>query len=280
MIPTAYILQWREYAPWGLEDQVEQDLVLSRILVELFSDPMLHNELAFRGGTALHKLHVNPPARYSEDIDLVRASTGPIGETIHAIRNKLDGWLGEPVTKRNQGRFTLFYQFVTETTASKMKVKIEINTREYRALFDLCQKSFDVDNAWFSGKASITTYALEELMGTKLRAFYQRKKARDLFDLFWILKNFKNLNINQIVQSFNHYLQQQNLKISRAEFEKNLYEKLKDKMFVDDLSPLLNLDSVGQGFDTIKASAEIYNLLIKRLSGESWKKIDRLVELF
>lgn len=38
-------------------------------------------------------------------------------------------------------------------------------------------------NSWFSGRSELTTYALEELLGTKLRALYQRKKGRDLFDL-------------------------------------------------------------------------------------------------
>ena len=53
---------------WPDDIQVEQDLILSRILMEIFSDPFLNKELAFRGGTALHKLFFSPPARYSEDI--------------------------------------------------------------------------------------------------------------------------------------------------------------------------------------------------------------------
>jgi len=44
--------------------EVEHDLVISRALVELFSDPVLGERLAFRGGTALHKLFLRPPARY------------------------------------------------------------------------------------------------------------------------------------------------------------------------------------------------------------------------
>ncbi|MFA6408564.1 MAG: nucleotidyl transferase AbiEii/AbiGii toxin family protein [Gammaproteobacteria bacterium] len=279
MIPTAYILRWREFAPWGLEDQVEQDLVLSRVLIELFSDPLLGRELAFRGGTALHKLYVHPPARYSEDIDLVRTNVGPIGGVIHAIRNKLDSWLGEPATKRNQGRFTLVYHFMAETTATRMKVKIEINTREHNALFQLCHKKLNIDNDWFSGKADITTYSLEELMGTKFRAFYQRKKARDLFDLFWVLENFHDLKINQVLESFHHYLQQQNLKISKAEFEKNLYEKLQDKIFIGDLSPLLNVDTFRHKLDLVRASAEVYDALIQKLPGASWKRQEQLLDV-
>jgi predicted nucleotidyltransferase component of viral defense system len=40
-----------------------------------------------------------------------------------------------------------------------------------------------VDNPWFTRGADVVTFALEELLGTKLRALYQRKRGRDLFDL-------------------------------------------------------------------------------------------------
>lgn len=38
MISRAYITEWRDKMPWKLDSQVEQDLILSRLLVELFSD--------------------------------------------------------------------------------------------------------------------------------------------------------------------------------------------------------------------------------------------------
>ena len=72
MIPRAHITHWRQIAPWPSDAQVEQDLVLSRAIVELFSDPHIASALAFRGGTALHKLVFETPGRYSEDIDLVQ----------------------------------------------------------------------------------------------------------------------------------------------------------------------------------------------------------------
>lgn len=72
MIPAAYITEWQQSAPWQHPDLVEQDLVISRALVELFSDDRISQHLAFRGGTALYKLCLLPAARYSEDIDLVQ----------------------------------------------------------------------------------------------------------------------------------------------------------------------------------------------------------------
>ncbi len=58
MIPIAAITEWQEYAPWPTSAQIEHDLLLSRILVELFNNSFLSSKLAFRGGTALHKLFI------------------------------------------------------------------------------------------------------------------------------------------------------------------------------------------------------------------------------
>ena len=63
MIPRANITAWRRIAPWPDDAQVEQDLVISRALVELYSHPLLSENLVFRGGTALNKLYLDPPAR-------------------------------------------------------------------------------------------------------------------------------------------------------------------------------------------------------------------------
>ena len=72
MIETFYLDEWRQQRPWPRLLQVEQDLLISRVLVELYQCPKIRETLVFRGGTALNKLYFNPPMRYSEDIDLVQ----------------------------------------------------------------------------------------------------------------------------------------------------------------------------------------------------------------
>jgi predicted nucleotidyltransferase component of viral defense system len=64
MIPRPDIVKWKQYAPWNEFAQVEQDLIISRAMVEIFSDEFLRENLAFRGGTALHKLYLNPAPRH------------------------------------------------------------------------------------------------------------------------------------------------------------------------------------------------------------------------
>src|ERR1039458_10657291 len=94
MIPMMNIIAWSASAPWAEVRQVEQDLIITGALIELFGDPMLARALRFRGGTALHKLHFPRPLRYSEDIDLVRTTAGPIGPILDRTRERLEPWLG------------------------------------------------------------------------------------------------------------------------------------------------------------------------------------------
>jgi len=92
MIPRDYITEWRAKVPWVQDFQVEQDLVISKALIDIFSHPLLKGALAFRGGTALYKLHL-PAARYSEDIDLVQVKAEPAGPLMEALREVLNPWL-------------------------------------------------------------------------------------------------------------------------------------------------------------------------------------------
>ena len=91
MIPAAHITAWAHFAPWADMGQIEQDLIISRAIIDIFSDEFLREELRFRGGTALNKLHFPEALRYSEDIDLVRTTHGPIGGILDRLREVLGG---------------------------------------------------------------------------------------------------------------------------------------------------------------------------------------------
>ena len=63
MIDRSSITAWGVAHPWPKKNYVEQDLIICRAIVAIFSDPLLSKELAWRGGTALHKLYLMPQAR-------------------------------------------------------------------------------------------------------------------------------------------------------------------------------------------------------------------------
>jgi predicted nucleotidyltransferase component of viral defense system len=90
VIPAAFITEWRARVPWPESYQVEQDLILSRLMVEIAGNDLLGGELVMRGGTCLHKLHLPRPYRYSEDLDYVRRTTGPIGPYLDQLRKVAD----------------------------------------------------------------------------------------------------------------------------------------------------------------------------------------------
>lgn len=237
MIPRAHVTAWRSHAPWPDDAQVEQDLVLSRALVELYGQQVTAESMLFRGGTALHKLFFDPPARYSKDIDLVQMAAGPIGPVIDAIRESLDPWLGEPARGRGQARMRLVYRFeTTSRPIQRVRLKIEVNTREHFTVLGRQRFKFRVVSPWFSGEADIATYRLEEILGTKLRALYQRKKGRDLYDL-WLALSTLEVDPGVVVECFEQYMEHAGTPVSRVEFESNLSAKLSDPAFLEDIAP-------------------------------------------
>ena len=187
MINIPAILEWEKDYPWQRKSQIEQDLIICRALCALYNDEYLSDHLAFRGGTTLNKIYLNPQPRYSEDIDLVQINVEPIKETIDKIRNVLS-FLGKPVVKQKTHNNTLIFRFNSEIPPIiPIRLKVEINTREHFNVLGLTKHKFSVNSQWFAGNCQTTTYYLEELLGTKMRALYQRRKGRDLFDLWKVL---------------------------------------------------------------------------------------------
>lgn len=119
-----------------------------------------------------------------------------------------------------------------------MRLKIEVNTREHFTVFGHRYAPFELNSSWHSESCSITTFTVEELLSTKLRELYQRKKGRDLFDLWWALTELE-CNPEKIVEGWQVYMKEEGNKISRREFEMNLDEKMKSAQFMGDMGFLL-----------------------------------------
>lgn len=157
MIPKSHITAWGKKVPWRESWQVEQDLVIERALIEIFSDDFLKERLVFRGGTALHKIYLKPQARYSEDIDLVQVNAAPIKETLSVLRKRLD-FLGEAVIKQKKNNNTMVFRFNSESEPSiPMKLKIETNCREHFTVYGHEKIKLNVESDWYSVKADIVT---------------------------------------------------------------------------------------------------------------------------
>lgn len=276
MIPASYIQEWSSKAPWPDSRQVEQDLIISRALCDLFNSPVLAGKIAFRGGTAINKLLFRQPLRYSEDIDLVQTQPEPIGSTIDAVRDAL-AWLGEFNRHQAGHSMHLVFKFAPEADPeTTLKVKVEINTREHESLYGIKQYPFEVDSRWHKAKTDIASFEPEELFGTKLRALLQRRKNRDLFDLHEGLRQL-SMDSDKLIACFEHYLALEGTPITRANAEQRMLEKLR-RSLTDDIAPLL---PAGIRFDddaAMDAFNHVWLELIVRIKGDPWKSSEQVIK--
>ena len=276
MIPASYIQEWSSKAPWPDSRLIEQDLIITRALCDLFNSPALAGKIAFRGGTAINKLLFQQPLRYSEDIDLVQTQPEPIGATVDAIREALS-WLGKCSRHQAGHSMHLVFKFSPEADLETMlKLKVEINTREHESLYGIRQYPFEIDCRWHQAKAEILSFEPEELFGTKLRALLQRRKNRDLFDLHEGLKQL-SMDPDKLIACFVHYLALGGKPISRAVAEQRMLEKL-DRSLTEDIAPLLPAYIQFNDDDAMDAFGNVWSELIARIKGDPWKLSGQVID--
>lgn len=284
MIPAMSIVAWSKNAPWPEDRQIEQDLVICRALIEIFSDDFLKKELRFRGGTALNKLHFPRAYRYSEDIDFTRTTDGNVGPIITRLRKVLEPWMGKGHYDLGEigPRLTFTMKAEDENATQPIRVKVEIATRERTAYDGERTHTLDVRNPWFSGKAAIVTFSREEILATKLRALLQRDKSRDLVDLARSVAEFKDLDRARVVSLFVKYLEAGGQRISRAEAEERMWEKLADPLFLADVSSLLAADEAEKFDRNAKRAAfgTVFTEFVKLIPGHAWAETPATAKKF
>jgi len=143
------------------------------------------------------------------------------------------------VVKQKRYNNTMLFRMESEIPPIvPLRLKIEINCFEHFNELGLIKVPFFMENSWFSGKSELTTYALDELLGTKLRALYQRKKGRDLYDLHKALST-SNVNPDRVIRCYNRYM---NFVVSSPptykQFIQNLESKIEDPEFIGDMEKL------------------------------------------
>jgi predicted nucleotidyltransferase component of viral defense system len=248
------ILAHQAVVPWSAPCQIEQDLLLCRALVALFDDAFLSSQIAMRGGTLLHKVHLAPPARYSEDIDLVVVGTRPAEHIRRAIRRVLMDVLGSPkasvwdtitLTIRNTVkpsrvlRITYSIRSIIEPGRT-LDIVVEANVTERKPHRSVVEMPFSFPLRDKPIQTRIKGYDIHEMLGTEMRALFQRRRGRDLFDLYWALTKSGNpVDPSAVIESFQHYLKQEGTRAGRAEYIGILEGHLEDGGFCSDTESLL-----------------------------------------
>jgi len=257
MIPYNTVTAWGVTHPWITREQIEQDLLLSKAIIAIYSSELLSNELIFRGGTALQKLVLPVPTRYSEDLDFVRTSGGGIGYIIDALRD-----IGEQSgfsVKTKMGKYPKLFWHCTAQTGRKLKIKIEINTYERSPALPLVELSHNISTDWFSGDAIVKMFQNEEMAATKIRALYQRTKGRDLLDL-WLLINTVGLDADKVCHAFSTYRPEG---FTAKKAIQNLENKLDDKLFLTDIDSLISIGI--DDYDAVVAAKQVIDLYLSNL---------------
>ncbi len=257
MIPADVVTAWGVGHPWSTRAQVEQDLLLSRAICAIADDDYLGDELVFRGGTALHKLHLPRPWRYSEDLDYVRSSGTGIATLTRSLTT-----LGESLGFAVRTRVTEHPKVYWRTTSvddTPIRIKIEVNTHERSPALPLIHTQHHVASAWWTGVVSVQTFQPVELVATKIRALYQRSKGRDLFDL-WLALEHLHLDPDEMLAAFGPY-RPAGLTAQRA--IDNLEEKVRDRLFRNDIDALVA--TLPDGYTVDGAADLVASRLLNRL---------------
>lgn len=278
MIPEAFITARANEVPWPDDSQIEQDLIISRVMVELYEDNLVSEKVAMRGGTALHKLFFEQSFRYSEDIDLVLLAPEKKSEVLNRIEEigiSIFNLAEEDVSRESPDvRDQRIFEYQTTMANRSLELKVELNTGSDTEPFrETVLKNFAVDNPWFSGSTKIRTYELEELLGTKLRALCDRNRGRDLFDL-WLALDRESPDLDYLLRAFDYYFKDPRPSLKR--FEEILIGKILDHTFLNDVDPLIRTD---MDYSEREALKEIYESLGQKLSGSPGNK-DELERFF
>lgn len=256
MIPSSVVTAWSVEHPWPDADQVEQDLLLARAICEIANDDLLGGELVIRGGTAFHKLYLNQPCRYSEDLDYVRKSAGGIGDIMKRL-TQMGKDLGFEVRTQMAQHPKVFWRFVSGSGVRR-KIKLEMDTFERSPMLPLTIRRLSVKSSWWTGYADIPVFQVEELCATKLRALYQRSKGRDLFDL-WLALTELEVDPKVVVHAFEAYRPEG---LTRRLMERNLEAKLMDQEFCHDCDALIIGGAERFGYDAQDAGLLILRKVI------------------
>jgi predicted nucleotidyltransferase component of viral defense system len=283
LIPQQQIAAWRAHAPWNDDLMVEQDYLLCKAIEAIFTSPKLKNQLAMRGGTVLHKAHLAPASRYSEDIDLVLTADRSREGIKEDIASVLAPLLGDPaesfqtrvrlsvrnlVAKSEIARLHYVYE-PTSMQAATASLKVEVNLNEREPLFPLTTLHIDAPgNGAEVVHVPVVSYDLDEMLGTKLRALIQREHGRDLFDLWRALHPMTDgpgpraVDPKRVGEAFRFYLRQEGTALSRDEVRDAVARRMRSKKFLSDMRFFLR---DGVAYDVRRAHEVFCDVLLPHL---------------
>ncbi|MDO9153608.1 MAG: nucleotidyl transferase AbiEii/AbiGii toxin family protein [Paludibacter sp.] len=177
-----------------LRDNLEKVLRLSDILQYMNANTLLLSHLALKGGTAINLVVFNLP-RLSVDIDL-DFTKHCLREEMFELRKLINndiikymtsqGYQLNPSSK-NPHSLDSWVFFYLNSAGNKDNIKIEINYSMREHVFEPIEKEVNIES--LSLRFQVRTLANLELFGSKIKALIERTAARDLYDVYNMLKH-------------------------------------------------------------------------------------------
>ena len=186
----------RYSAQSGLRDMMiaEKEIVLT-FLLQLLSERGILDRLAFKGGTCLRKMFIGSQGRFSTDLDftaveehdhedIILAMMGAFEQEFHGIQFHIpDNSYYETIDGLSWGVNPTYAHEWNDAGGSE--IKLQISRRETPTLPP--ERRAQCEQSYFGllsfRPAEVVCLKLPEILAEKIRACYQRNKARDIFDL-------------------------------------------------------------------------------------------------
>ncbi|MFH0973559.1 MAG: nucleotidyl transferase AbiEii/AbiGii toxin family protein [Candidatus Micrarchaeota archaeon] len=185
---------------------IEKDYALSVVLTQL-SKSRLKEKIVFKGGTAVKKAFF-AKARFSEDLDFSVSKAEP-KEIVDELKNILED-------KEIAG--IRFERLEQEKTSAGLRLALKFTgflRHPQRIRFDFSfrtntvlppeERELNDDYSLEKTRALVLVMPLEELLAEKIHAAFNRIAARDLYDVWFLLRNGVKANQSVIRKKFAYY---------------------------------------------------------------------------
>ena len=241
MIDREFLLKVAKNKGLKNREHIEKDYFQDVLLYHLYKKS---NNFIFKGGSCLYKLYNLP--RFSEDLDFSILTQKNIKETIESVARELKAKIESKKTKTSFLFKLRFSGILTQFNIVRIDVSL------YNIVFGFEVKNYVspyIDIPPFS----LRVLKLEEILAEKIHALIKRNNARDLYDLFFLLRF--------VVP--NEELIQKKLEIFKMKFDKEIVkrkiEEIKPKWEAE-LKPFLLTEltdfEVAEGFVKRKLGIE------------------------
>lgn len=208
MITKEMLIEAAKKKDLSNKEHIEKDYFQDLLLFNIYKQT---NLLIFKGGTALYKLY--GLQRFSEDLDFTLIGSINIEETMKKVLGNIDNSEIKNIKKlKNSISIKIAFKGII-TKYNTVRVDISLK--------NVILEKFDIKN-YISYYADVNPFnlrvlSLKEMVAEKIHSLLNRESARDLYDLFFLLK-FVDIDKQLIIKKLEIF----NMKIDCSAIRKRI----------------------------------------------------------